>query len=170
MNPKEQQTVLPVVAWEWKLDGGVEWLPCSQEWAEQVGHPSKVVRCLCDHAAAEARIAALEAKLLAVLTALELPNPEQAAMQDARTLALIAAAVADQAKSAAALEADARRYHVLRDDEGIAQEVVIAAFGGDTDDTTDWSKSLDEWCDASARAATRSAQQPAAQAPQEPTP
>jgi hypothetical protein len=44
---------------------------------------------------------------------------------------------------------DVLRYRVLRDNPAIAKLVVEAAFGGDTEDTTDWSKSLDEWCDAS---------------------
>jgi hypothetical protein len=44
---------------------------------------------------------------------------------------------------------DVLRYRALRDNPAIAKLVVEAAFGGDTEDTTDWSKSLDEWCDAS---------------------
>lgn len=43
---------------------------------------------------------------------------------------------------------DAARYKVLRDDPDIAQEVVAAAFGITGEDVLDWSKDLDEWCDA----------------------
>jgi hypothetical protein len=49
---------------------------------------------------------------------------------------------------------DAARYRILRDAD-IAHEVVVAAFGGDTDDTTDWPKSLDEWCDAAIKCQAR---------------
>jgi hypothetical protein len=85
---------------------------------------------------------------------------EKARQMMLRERAAAAEALSVLQKQLDAALVDSKRYRALKRDDAIAHEVVVAAFGGDTDDTTDWGKSLDEWCDAviehDARAALRS--------------
>lgn len=150
MTTPTERAELPVVAWscEWPSEENFCWQqyhdlvdPLPTTWDS----PPSSITPLADHATATAAIQAAHARIA------ELERSQERFERNASEWRIAAQDLVERAEAAEkrleAYKADARRYHVLRDDPEIAEEVVIAAFGADANGTVDWSQFLDEWCD-----------------------
>lgn len=104
----EQQTVLPVLTWQWKSDEGVEWLPCSQEWAEDMLRamtPGFMFRRLCEHTIATKALQEAAAKIEVLERDLDTYQTTNARMREERAAAEARIAVLTKERDEAQMDA-----------------------------------------------------------------